>query len=127
MTEKPRPAPVANPETQPFWDAAQEGRFLLKRCTECERFHWYPRALCPYCFGATEWVGSPGRGTIYSYSVTRTAKPPYVLAYVTLEEGPTMLTNIVDCDPDALAIGQPVAIRFSPSEGGPPVPTFAPA
>ncbi len=68
-----------------------------------------------------------GRGTIYSYSVMRRAPVPYAIAYVTLEEGVTMMTNIVDCDFDALRIGQPVRVVFKPTDGGPPVPMFTPA
>ena len=118
-------APKPNPETQAFWDAAAQGRFLIRRCTACGKAHWYPRKTCPFCWGEkTEWVEASGRGTIYSYSVMRRAAEPYVVAYVTLAEGPTMLTNLVDCDFDALAIGQEVRLKFSPSEGGPPVPTF---
>jgi uncharacterized OB-fold protein len=119
------PAPKTNPETQAFWDAAAQGRFLIRRCTACGKAHWYPRKTCPFCWGEeTEWAEASGRGTIYSYSVMRRAAEPYVVAYVTLAEGPTMLTNLVDCDIDALAIGQEVRLKFSPSEGGPPVPTF---
>jgi uncharacterized OB-fold protein len=51
---------------------------------------------------------------------------PYALAYVTLDEGVTMMTNIVDCDLDAIRIGQRVRLVFKPSEGGPSVPMFTP-
>jgi uncharacterized OB-fold protein len=119
------PAPHPAPETQAFWDAATKGRFLIRRCTACSRAHWYPRSICPFCWSdQTEWVEASGRGTIYSYSVMRRAPEPYVIAYVTLAEGPTMLTNLVDCDFGALAVGQEVRLKFSPSDGGPPVPTF---
>jgi len=125
MAMRKIPAPKPNPETQAFWDATAQGRFLIRRCTACGKAHWYPRKACPFCWGEkTEWVEASGRGTIYSYSVMRRAAEPYVVAYVTLAEGPTMLTNLVDCDFDALAIGQEVRLKFSPSEGGPPVPTF---
>lgn len=121
-------APAVNVETQAFWEAAADGRFLLRRCTVCGKTHWYPRAICPFCFGdATEWFEASGRGTIYSLSVMRRAEVPYAIAYVTLEEGPTMLTNIVDCDLDLLAIGQNVKLVFKPSEDGPPVPMFTPS
>jgi hypothetical protein len=64
---------------------------------------------------------------IYTYSVMRRGAPvPYAIAYVTLAEGPTMMTNIVDCDLEAVKIGQKVKVVFKPSEGGPPVPCFAP-
>lgn len=123
------PAPVVNVESQPFFDAAAEGRFLVKRCKACGQAHWYPRAICPFCFSAeTVWEDSPGEGAIYTFSVMRRAPGgPYAIGYVTLDEGPSMLTNFVDCDFDALRIGQRVKVRFAPTDGGPPVPVFAPA
>jgi hypothetical protein len=122
------PAPPVNPETKPFWDAAAEGRLLIKRCRSCGQAHYYPRAICPFCFvEATEWLPASGRGIIYSYSVMRRVPVPYAIAYVTLEEGVTMMTNIVDCDLDAIRIGQAVKVVFRPTEGGPPVPMFTPA
>ena len=118
------PAPQPNPETQGFWDAAAQGKFLIRRCRGCGKAHWYPRAICPFCAGETEWVEASGRATIYSYSVMRRVPEPYAIAYVTLAEGPTMLTNLVDCDFDSLRIGQDVRVAFKPSDGGPPVPAF---
>jgi uncharacterized OB-fold protein len=107
------PAPPVNPETQAFWDAATQGTLLVKRCTACGETHWYPRALCPFCGSdRTEWKAASGRGTIYSYSVFRRAPIPYAIAYVTLAEGPTMMTNIVDGDLDAIRIGQAVRVSF---------------
>ena len=127
-TERKIPAPSANPETKAFWEAAAQGKLLIKRCTSCGQFHYYPRALCPFCgSAATEWQTASGPGTIYSYSVMRRAEVPYAIAYVTLAEGVTMMTNLVDCDFDALKIGQRVRVVFKPTEGGPPVPTFTPA
>jgi len=130
MSTKQRtiPAPPLNPEIQPFFDAAAQGRLTIKRCAGCRQFHHYPRTLCPFCGSdRTEWVTASGRGTIYSFSVMRRVPVPYAIAYVTLEEGVTMMTNIVDCDLDALRIGQTVRVVFKPTEGGPPVPMFTPA
>lgn len=129
MSERKIPAPFVNPENKPFWDAAAEGRLLIKRCKSCGQPHYYPRALCPFCFSDdTEWMEAKGTGEIYTYSVMRRGAPvPYALAYVTLDEGISMLTNIVDCDLDALAIGQRVRVIFKPSEEGAPVPVFTPA
>jgi uncharacterized OB-fold protein len=119
--------PAVNPETKPFWDAAREGRFLVPFCAACGRAHWYPRAICPFCAGdKVEWREASGKGTIYTFSVMRRVKEPYAIAHVTLAEGPTMLTNIVNCDFDKLHIGQPVAVVFQETEGGPPVPMFKP-
>ena len=126
-TERKIPAPEPNAETKRFWDAAAEGRFVLPKCAACGRTHWYPRALCPFCFSdRIEWQAASGKGTIYSYSVMRRAPVPYAIAYVTLAEGTTMMTNIVDCDFDALKVGQAVNLVFNPSDGGPPVPMFTP-
>jgi len=123
------PSPAVNAENKPFFDAAVRGRLLIRKCISCGEVHHYPRAICPYCFSdRTEWMEAKGSGTIYSYSVLRRGVPePYCIAYVTLEEGVSMLTNIVDCDLDAVRIGQKVKVVFKPSEGGPPVPMFTPA
>jgi hypothetical protein len=121
------PSPLVNVETEAFWQAACEGRLVVPYCTACDRPHWYPRAICPFCgSGTIEWRGARGRGTIYTFSVMRRAKEPYVIGYVTLAEGPTMMTNIVDCDFDALQIGQAVGVVFKATENGPPVPMFKP-
>ncbi|MCR6672616.1 Zn-ribbon domain-containing OB-fold protein [Devosia ginsengisoli] len=123
------PAPQPDAESQPFWDAAAQGRFLIKRCTSCGETHWFPRTMCPFCWSEkTEWVEASGAGTIYSWTVMRRAKPPYAVAYVELAEGPRMLTNIVECDLDRLHIGQQVELVFGQTsgDGTPPVPMFRP-
>ena len=127
--ERNIPAPSVNPENKPYFDAAANGRLVLKFCNACKQFHHYPRAHCPHCFsGDTEWLEAKGSGTIYTCSVLRRGVPvPYCIAYVTLEEGVSMLTNIVDCDLDAVRIGQKVKVVFKPTDGGPPVPMFTPA
>ncbi|MCY1302234.1 hypothetical protein D9M69_528650 [compost metagenome] len=121
-------APDEQPDNIEFWQAAREGRLLVKHCQSCGKTHWYPRTLCPFCMGDTVWKTASGRGTIYSYSVTRKAGPqPFCIAYVKLDEGVTMMTHIVDCDLDEVRIGQKVKVRFAPSVDGAPVPVFAPA
>ena len=73
------------------------------------------------------WAQMSGDATLYSYSIMRTAPIPYVIAYVQLVEGPTVMTNIIDCDFSKLAIGQPMRLAFKPSDGGQLVPMFTPA
>jgi uncharacterized OB-fold protein len=122
------PAPEPNPETRAFWEGASQGKLLIKKCRACGEVHYYPRTLCPFCGSdATEWQAAAGGGTLYSYSVMRRAEVPYAIAYVTLDEGPTMMTNLVECDFDRLKIGQRVKVVFTPTDGGAPVPTFTPA
>lgn len=119
------PSPGIGPDNEAFVAAAREGRFVLRHCDDCGCTHWYPRAVCPFCTSTnTQWKAASGRGTLYSYSTMQRADPPYTLAYVTLEEGPTMLTNLVGHGP--YRIGMPVQVSFQPSDDGTPVPVFAP-
>ena len=124
------PAPSQNLESKPFWDAAQEGKFLIKRCNACGEPHWYPRTICPFCHSSdTSWQESKGEGVIYTFSVMRrNTQVPYAIGYVTLDEGVSLLTNFIDCDFDALKIGQRVKLKWSQTgEGNPPVFTFTTA
>ena len=131
--ELPAPAPQPNLETQPFWDATAEGRFLLKRCDTCGTVIWYPRFLCPDCHGTeTSWFEASGRGTIYTFTIVRRGQgpyagaAPYVAAYVTLDEGPTILTNIVGCPPEQVEIGQPVEVVWHDTGEGSALYRFRP-
>jgi uncharacterized OB-fold protein len=127
MKEREVPAPAVNPETVRFWQAAQEGTFLVKRCGSCGDAHFYPRSLCPFCFSEnTSWEPISGEGVVYSFSVIRQSASPYVLAYVTLREGPTVLSNIVTDQPNDLQIGDKVGLTFRPSKEGQSVPMFEP-
>jgi uncharacterized OB-fold protein len=121
-------APHVTHEDKEFWDATAQGKLLIKRCADCGKPHHYPRALCPYCFSErTRFEEASGNGIIYTYSVQRRgAEEPYAIAYVTLDEGVTMLTNLVDCDFDSLRIGQKVRVRFVDTGQGNALPMFAP-
>ncbi len=128
MPDRILPAPEPNPETKPYWDAAAEGRLLIRRCAACGRAHHYPRALCPFCFSdRTEWQTASGNGTLYSFSVMQRAPVPYAIAYVTLDEGPSMMSNLVDCDFDTIHIGMKLKAVFKPTEGGLKLAMFTPA
>ena len=128
IPERTLPAPIVDSFTAPFWQAAAVGMLLIRRCKACGEAHWYPRPFCPHCSSDdTDWEPASGGGTIYSYTVTRRAGPvPYVLAYVTLDEGVTMLTNLVDAEIESLHIGQRVRVTFRQAEGGGAVPVFRP-
>jgi uncharacterized protein len=120
--------PVITAESKTFFDAARQGRFLIPVCTACDRAHWYPRVICPFCASdKVGWRQASGKGTIYTFSVMRRVKEPYIIAHVTLAEGPTMLTNIVADDADDVRIGQTVTVVFQDTGDGPPVPMFKPA
>jgi uncharacterized OB-fold protein len=134
MSNLPTPEPPVTPETKPFWDAAADNRLVLPRCTSCQTVIWYPRTFCPACHTeGVEWIDASGQGTVYSYAVTHkgegpfAAVSPFVLAYVELDEGPRVLTNIVDCDPAAVSVGQRVTVTFDTTDKGTAVPRFKPA
>lgn len=129
-TEEPTiAAPPVNPENERYFQAAKEGVLLVGKCNGCSDFHFYPRLICPHCNSdETEWVPAQGTGMIYSFSTMRRGVPvAYTIAYVTLDEGVSMMTNIVDCDPDTLEIGDRVKVVFKSAEDGTAVPMFTPA
>lgn len=130
----PAPAPRTNLESQVFWDATAEGRFLLKRCDACGFVIWYPRFLCPSCHATeTSWFEASGKGTVYTYTVVRRGQgpyaeaAPYVVAYVELAEGPRVLTNLVEVDPDEVEIGMPVEVVWHDTGEGSALYRFRPA
>lgn len=115
-----KPLPVIDGESRPYWAALKQHRLTIKRCTDCGKHHFYPRALCPHCHSdAVEWVDARGTGTIYSYTIARRpagpafkADTPYVVAVIDLDEGARMMTNIVTDDVDAVRIGQRVTVQY---------------
>lgn len=122
MNWEPRPLPDVTPETQPYWAGAAEGQLMLNKCTKCGLVYYYPRALCPDCFSnEVEWVEAAGTGEVYSYSVAQTMSGwpeedlPLVVAYIELDEGPRMLTN-VDADPNTVQIGTRVEVTFADTD-----------
>lgn len=123
------PAPEIRPEAKHYWESLTQGTMLIQKCKSCGNKYHYPRPFCPSCMSRdVEWMPIAGKGTIYSFTLVRNkgavASAP---VFVTLEEGPTLLSALVDCDYDKLAIGQAVKLKLMPSEGGPPIPFFTPA
>ncbi|MHB8439285.1 MAG: Zn-ribbon domain-containing OB-fold protein [Acidimicrobiales bacterium] len=131
---KPRPAPHPEPEAAPYWRAAHDGSLLVQRCGTCSNTQLYARSLCVACHGThLSWEPASGRATVYSFTVIRQQyqRPfrdwvPYVVALVDLEEGPRLMTNIVDCDPEEVHIGMPVMARFEPVSDDAALALFAP-
>ena len=130
-----KPLPRIDEESKGFWEGCQRHQLYVQRCRSCASYRYYPRALCPSCLSDdTEWVLSSGRGTVYTYTVTYQNQAPgfrdqlpYVLAYVELDEGVRMLTNIVDCRPEDVRIGLPVQVTFEDVTPEATLPKFKPA
>lgn len=130
-TKLPTRAPRPNEDSQPFWDATAEGRFTLQRCTACDTVIWWPRSLCPECSSFDlEWFDASGNGRVYSYTVVHRSVggwnkvTPYVVAYVELDEGPRVMTNIIDGDPAAVSIDSAVSVVWNDTEEGSALPRF---
>ena len=103
MTQRPQPR-FPEPDTQPFWDATRENKLMYQVCNGCSGVIFYPRAHCPSCGGLENtWKESTGNGTVYTYSVVMQSRHPafkdlgpYAVAYVDLDEGFRLMTNIVN-------------------------------
>lgn len=134
MTWEPRRLPNLTPETERFWRAAADGTFLLRECASCGLTYHYPRNHCPDCFSAdVRWREAAGTGEVYSHTATDHVPDcpddelPLVVAYVELDEGPRVLTNLVDCDPEEINVGTQVEIRVRQTEDGEiGIPVFTP-
>lgn len=126
--------PSPDADTQPWWDACRDSRLLIKRCARCGEHHFYPRPFCPHCWSnEVDWVEASGRGTLYTYSVVRTndlppfpERVPYVAAIVELAEGPRMMSNVVGCEFDALAVGMALEVEFRDVGDDVVIPVFHP-
>ncbi|MFC5721758.1 Zn-ribbon domain-containing OB-fold protein [Streptomyces gamaensis] len=138
MTDRPRfDIPDIDPFARPYWDAAAEGRLLIRRCRAqgCGRAHHYPREFCPYCWSEdVGWEEASGRATLYTWSVVHVSdlppfdeRPPWTAAAVDLDEGPRMMTEVVGCPEDLLRVGMPLRVRFRPGPVPPlRTPVFGP-
>ena len=114
------PVPPITPESAPYWNGAREGKLLLQRCLDCRALRFYPRTLCPGCWSdRAEWTEASGRGRVHSFTIIRrppapafTARLPYVVALVDLDEGPRMMANIVGEDALGVQMEEPVTLTF---------------
>lgn len=106
---------AAQPECAYFWNAAKQRRFMLPKCADCNRVHWYPRTFCPLCYSPNiAWIDASGRATAYAFTALVRQKDAPVVAYVALEEGPLMLTNIVGAALGEISIGAKLKVDFVP-------------
>jgi uncharacterized protein len=128
-------APQSTPETEPFWSGCAAGELRLQRCHQCRKFYFPPRPICPKCWSSdVEWNVVSGRATLHSYVINYRPAPgfaddaPYAIALVQLDEGPRMLSNIVDVEnvPEKLILDMPLEVTFE-QRGDMSIPQFRPA
>jgi uncharacterized protein len=126
------PQPIPSMLSGPFWEAARDKRLVLQRCDECGAYRWTPQILCVRCHSeGYSWSAVSGHGHLYSFTIVHRAPAPafvtpYIVAVVRLEEGPLLLTNIVDCDPCDLHIDMRVEVVFEPISAAVNVYRFRP-
>jgi uncharacterized OB-fold protein len=123
--------------TRPYWESLRAHALALQWCAACQAPIFYPRALCPRCFGADlEWRPASGRGSLYSFTIVHRAPSPalqgavpYVVALVDLEEGVRLMTTLQDVvpDPEALRPGMPLELVYDDVSAEVTLPRFRPA
>lgn len=127
--------PMIEDDTREFWDATRDGRLLLRHCRSCGAVHYYPRNFCPACWSDdVDWVEASGLGSLYTWStVFQNDLPPfneqlpYVAAIVELDEGPRMMTRLVEVDGVEITMGMRLRARFEPLDDDVTIVVFAPA
>lgn len=126
--------PVSTAETAAYWEGCSRHELQVQQCKDCLAHQFYPRVMCTKCSGRSlEWVRASGRGRVKSFTIVRRAvseayavEVPYVVALVELEEGPTMMSNIVGCNVNDVVIGAPVEVVFDHWQDGVVIPKFRP-
>lgn len=124
--DPPKPVPSPSPGTRWFWDALEDGRFLIQRCTVCSEPWFYPSTICPQC-GHDEWdtFEADGHGVVESHTMQHHAPNaafesdvPYPIVLVELDEGVRVMGNLVDCDPETVEIGDDVELVWERRQDG---------
>lgn len=125
--------PTVCPETAPFWDACNQSKFIIQRCDDCGKPQYHYRAACSHCWSdAVKDVPIVGTGKVWTYSVVNKNLTPafaawnrYAVGVVELPEGVLVLSLLDTDDPDSLAIGKHVDLKFKRAENGQNIPYFA--
>ncbi|MDS1139212.1 OB-fold domain-containing protein [Pusillimonas sp. SM2304] len=103
-----------------YFSQLELGRFTLPKCRVCARLHFFPRLICPHCGSdSLDWAVPSGKGQVYSTTVVRSKTEDYTVCLIDLEEGPRLMSQVVDIAPDAVQIGMPVAARVDRVDGMP--------
>jgi uncharacterized OB-fold protein len=135
MNDFPKPIPVPDRDSEPFWRGCREGRLFIQRCSQCGTPRFPARQFCAHCHSKErEWIQASGRGKVFSWIVVVHPVPrevyqndvPYVVALIELAEGVRMASNIVDCDPYAVYAGMEVEVVFEKQTDEITLPKFRP-
>lgn len=130
-----KPLPQINADNKPFWDGCKQHRLRFQKCTNCAHVRWPPSIICPECHSSeTKWIVAGGKGKVYSFAVYHHAfhktfenDIPYVVAIVSLDEGPHILSNIIGCSPEDVRCDMPVEVTWDDVTEEFSLPKFKPA
>jgi uncharacterized OB-fold protein len=122
MSDTPytKPLPVLAGMTGEFYAWCAKGELRFQRCTDCRTYRHVPREMCAECGSMSwEWAPSSGRGRVFTYTIAAVplhpafkGATPYAAVVVEMEEGVRIVSELVDCAPDAVAIDTPVEVVF---------------
>lgn len=113
-----RVPPKVDDTNEHYWRGGADGELRLLRCASCGYWLHPPAPVCRACLSRDLAVQAvSGRGAVHSYTLNHqpwnpTMPHPYAIVVVDLEEGPRLLTNLVDCDPDGVRVGLEVEVCF---------------
>jgi len=134
MAEYRKPLPIPNEDTKEYWEGAKRHELTIQRCKNCGTYRFPPKALCHNCLSMeTEWEKVSGRGKLYTFTIFHQVygpewkeEVPYNVAVVELDEGPRMISNIVNCKNEDLRIGMELEVVFEDVTQDITLPKFKP-
>ncbi|WP_085993245.1 Zn-ribbon domain-containing OB-fold protein [Oceanobacillus senegalensis] len=132
QSEKFFPHPTA--DTKPYWDGCKKHEVFIQYCSLCDKYQFYPRPICTNCMDDNvEWKKASGMGSVISYTTVRRSlskayedEEPYILAIIELDEGVTMLSNIIGCSTEEVKAGMRVEVVFEEWSNDISIPKFCP-
>lgn len=130
----PKPMPIADEDSQPYFDGANRGVLMLLQCEACSAYHQPDAKFCSQCLGESlRWRGASGKGTLFTFGIVHQKLPgfendtPYNVSVIQLPEGPRMTCNVIGCANEDLKVGMPLQVVFEDSGNGTPLPRFRPS
>lgn len=138
MAEYSKPLPVADVDSQSFWDHCKVHELSAQRCRDCGQFRWPPQAFCPHCYSWNfDWTKLGENGVVTSFVIVHYVSipafqedVPYVVAHITLDgtdEQITMISNVIGCPTQDVRVGMPVRVVFEDVTPDVTLPKFRPA
>lgn len=132
-TSSPKPMPVPDAQSQPFFDAAERGVLLLQKCNDCKAWLLPDAKLCTECLSESlDWAESSGTGSIFTFGVVHQqvqgweADTPFNVTVVQLDEGVRLTSTVTNCANEDLRVGMPLAVTFVDAGNGTMIPKFQP-